>query len=410
MTSAPAADRRPCRVFGVLTRLILRMIAAVSVATRSRALRNPGSQVGERAGAGCTRISCAARSGPRPFLSAPSPCSFWTGDRGRSQRHRRRRAAVNISGTMERELGLRGVGRRRDYGQLGGMSPAEFLPLQERRGRHRRARMCPARPGARFDVFVRTLPGSSVTSLEADACGRPTCAWAPPRSSARARRARSPRPTAPYINPFSRHAGRRERLRCRRVEGHGDRTFGRVLDGGWSPTRCVWRSRSTTPRTRAWSMVNAINSRFDEPGSATRRRKWTIRRQHHARDARSFAGNLRSSSRRSGTCGSTRRSRTRRAKRYHGPKGAARVFAGDHVVPGGGWATWAQAAGRPVRLSRAGPADGGRQEAARLGDPQLVTPLIEIARSARRRGCAGGDRPARQDAEQPERELRDATW
>ncbi|HYE03477.1 MAG TPA: flagellar basal body P-ring protein FlgI [Phycisphaerales bacterium] len=168
-----------------------------------------------------------------------------------------------VQATMERELARNGVGR----GAPGPMGDAGITPRQMLRDPNVAVVIVEAAipPGApedhRFDVRVRTLPGSSVTSLEGGTLWTtelrigPASAFGAYKTRVLAE-ARGPI----FINPFAEPG----------AEGEDavTRTVGRVLAGGrvTDPLR-LELVLDNTSHARARSVVSAINTRFPEgPG------------------------------------------------------------------------------------------------------------------------------------------------
>lgn len=170
-----------------------------------------------------------------------------------------------VSTTMERELAMHGVGRGGNAGgALEGMSPQEFLRSKRVAVVIVEAKVPPGAPeDAAFDVMVRTLPGSSVTSLEGGVLWSTDLRLGPPTTFGGYKTRRLAVAAGPiYINPFAEPGS------------GGDmgvtRTVGRVLDGG----RMVEPLKlelvlDTDSHSRARTMVAAINGRFPrEPGES----------------------------------------------------------------------------------------------------------------------------------------------
>lgn len=163
---------------------------------------------------------------------------------------------ASVQGTMERELGRRGIGvaTAADGGPFAGQSPKTVLSRSDVAVVIVEAAMIQGLPeGARFDVVVRAVPGSSTTSLEGGTLwttdlrlGQATTADGPRTSVAAS--ARGPI----FINPFA-------------ERGSSDvvRTAGRVLLGGTAiagpPMQLRLESESFA---LARAMTDAINARF----------------------------------------------------------------------------------------------------------------------------------------------------
>ncbi len=393
MTSAPAADRRPCRVFRALTRLILGMIAAVSVASALPACASKPKEVKSvdvpaRDVPDFLRGTIGAETvlvGAEPVLVSGLGIVVGLNGTGGGE------LPVNISGTMERELGLRGVGRGRDYGQLGGMSPAEFLRSKNVAVVIVEARIAPGSPkGARFDVFVRTLPGSSVTSLEGGRLWTTDLRLGPAAVfGARKTRKIAEADGALYINPFSDTLGGASASDVDASRVTVTRTFGRVLDGGvvTDPLRLAI-SLDNPSHSRARSMVNAINSRFPtEPGQRDPTARGRSGDSITLEMPRSFAENPEEF---------IQTIRYLRIDPAFPDAAAQRYLRALKEQPGYSQEImWCLVAlGDVARKQLAdlydypelAPRMAALEAGARLGDPRTVTPLIEIARSAPQTG------------------------
>lgn len=177
-----------------------------------------------------------------------------------------------VSTTMERELAMNGVGRGGNAGGvLEGMTPREFLRNKNVAVVIVEAKVPPGAPeDAVFDVLVRTLPGSSVTSLEGGTLWSTDLRLGPPTTFGGYKTRRLAVARGPiYINPFAEPGG------------GGDigitRTVGRVLGGGRmvEPLK-LELVMDTDSHSRARTMVAAINGRFPrdpgEPGETARGR------------------------------------------------------------------------------------------------------------------------------------------
>ncbi len=165
-----------------------------------------------------------------------------------------------IQATMERELARGGIGKGGplDVGPLAGMTPRQVLRDPNVAVVIVEAAVSPGAPaGMTFDVRVRALPGSSVTSLEGGIL------WTTPL-------------TLGPVRPFGGHATRRI------AEAHGpifinpfvepgaassgdtvNRTVGRILGGGRivEPLELLLVLDNPS-HTRAAAMTSAINYRF----------------------------------------------------------------------------------------------------------------------------------------------------
>lgn len=227
---------------------------------------------------------------------------------------------VQIQATMERELARGGIGRGGPAtdGPLAGKTPREFLRDPNVGVVIVEGVIPPGAPeGSRFDVRVRTLPGSSVTSLEggrlwttvlrvgpvtpfgrmrtrdiAEASGavfiNPFAdpAGAPPSKAVETPAEPAPAPPEPIQAADLRPSGAAPRdesapavdpipatpapgatpLPVAMTSDGVSRTVGRVLDGGLvtQPLRMLLRLDNPS-HARATSIVQAINSRFPPP-------------------------------------------------------------------------------------------------------------------------------------------------
>lgn len=182
---------------------------------------------------------------------------------------------VQVQATMERELSKGGIGKGGAVAntELGGVSPQQFLRSPDVAVVIVQAAIPPGAPkGAPFDVFVRTLPGSSVTSLEGGTLWTTELrlGQAAVFGAVKTRRIAEARGSV-FINPFSAPS----------VGPDGGaqltRTIGRVLGGGrvTEPLK-MEIALDNDSHARARSIVSAINSRFppgpDDEGAIARGR------------------------------------------------------------------------------------------------------------------------------------------
>ena len=167
-----------------------------------------------------------------------------------------------ISTTMEREAARNGIGKGgigSNYPGFEGMSPSEFLRSRDVAVVIVEARVAPGSPeGASFDVHVRTLPGSSVTSLEGGSLWTTDLRIGPAAVFGAIKTRRIAQASGPiFINPFSQPS----------VGPSGElqvtRTTGRVLAGGkvTNPLQ-IEMVLDNDSFARARSIVATINSRF----------------------------------------------------------------------------------------------------------------------------------------------------
>lgn len=167
--------------------------------------------------------------------------------------------------TMERELARNGVGRGGNAGgPLAGMSPQEFLRNPNVAVVIVEAKIPPGAPeGTEFDVAVRTLPGSTVTSLEGGTLWTTELRLGPATTFGGYKTRKLAEAKGPiYVNPFT------EPGRGGPSEVTITRTSGRVLGGGkvTDPLK-MELVLDTDSHSRARSAIAAINARFPrEPG------------------------------------------------------------------------------------------------------------------------------------------------
>ena len=167
--------------------------------------------------------------------------------------------------TMERELARNGVGRGgNSTGVLEGMSPQEFLRSPNVAVVIVEAKIAPGAPeGSLFDVAVRTLPGSTVTSLEGGTLWSTDLRLGAATTFGGYKTRRIAEARGPiYVNPFTEPAAGGP------SEAVVTRTNGRVLSGGkvTEPLK-LELVLDTDSHARARSVVSSINARFPrEPG------------------------------------------------------------------------------------------------------------------------------------------------
>lgn len=177
-----------------------------------------------------------------------------------------------VAATMEREMGRNGVGRGGNAGgALEGMSPQELLRHPNVAVVIVEASIPPGAPeGATFDVAVRTLPGSSVTSLEGGTLWSTDLRIGPATTFGGYKTRRLAVARGPvFLNPFT------------EPSSPGDlgmtRTVGRILGGGRvvDPLKLELVMDSDS-HARARSVVASINARYPrsagEPGQTARGR------------------------------------------------------------------------------------------------------------------------------------------
>lgn len=174
-----------------------------------------------------------------------------------------------IARTLEREMALRGVGKAAD-GPLAGVTPEQLLRSRNVAVVIVEARLAPGAPkGSNFDVFVRTLPGSSVTSLEGGRLWTTDLRIGPAAVfGAQKTRKLAEAGGAVFINPFSDTGGGASLSAVEASRVVVTRTIGRVLNGGVVTDPLLLEIVLDNPsHARARSMVSAINTRFPEgPG------------------------------------------------------------------------------------------------------------------------------------------------
>lgn len=162
---------------------------------------------------------------------------------------------------MEREVAKGGIGKGGvAVGELEGTSPQQFLRSPDIAIVIVQAVIAPGAPtDSRFDVFVTTLPGSSVTSLEGGTLWTTELRIGQPSLVGAVRTRKLAEARGPiFINPFSEPAGG--------LSGDSiglTRTRGRVLGGGrvTDPLK-MQLVMDDESHSRARTLVSAINSRF----------------------------------------------------------------------------------------------------------------------------------------------------
>ncbi len=167
--------------------------------------------------------------------------------------------------TMERELARNGVGRGGNAGgAIAGMSPQEFLRSPNVAVVIVEARIPPGAPeGTVFDVAVRILPGSTVTSLEGGTLWTTDLRLGPATTFGGYKTRKLAEAKGPiYVNPFT------EPGTGGPSEVAVTRTTGRVLGGGrvTDPLKMELVLDSDS-HSRARSVIASVNSRFPrDPG------------------------------------------------------------------------------------------------------------------------------------------------
>lgn len=169
----------------------------------------------------------------------------------------------SIMTTMEREVARNGVGRGGMSAEtsLGPVTPQEFLRSTSVAVVIVEARIAPGAPeGSKFDVFVRTLPGSSVTSLEGGTLWTTELRIGPAAVFGAVKTRKIAEARGPvFINPFS-DSGPDS---SGGAEISVTRTRGRVLNGGLvTDPLMIEMVLDNDSHTRARSIVQAINSKF----------------------------------------------------------------------------------------------------------------------------------------------------
>lgn len=163
-----------------------------------------------------------------------------------------------VAATMERELARNGVGKGGNFeGVLKDMSPQEFLRHPNVAVVIVEAQVPPGAPeGATFDVSVRTIPGSSVTSLEGGTLWSTDLRLGPATTFGGYKTRKIAVARGPiFINPFT-EAGNPD-------DTGVTRTVGRVLGGAevTDPLKLELVLDSDS-HARARSVVAAVNGRF----------------------------------------------------------------------------------------------------------------------------------------------------
>lgn len=166
-----------------------------------------------------------------------------------------------VMATMEREVAKNGIGRGAAgaVGALEGVTPQQFLRDPSVAVVIVEAAIAPGSPeGEAFDVYVRALPGSGVTSLEGGTLWTTDLRLGQATTFGGFKTRRIAEARGPvFINPFAEPG----------AEGTGQaavmRTAGRVLGGGrvTAPLQ-MELSLDNASHARARSVVGAINSRF----------------------------------------------------------------------------------------------------------------------------------------------------
>jgi flagellar basal body P-ring protein FlgI len=168
----------------------------------------------------------------------------------------------SIAATMEREAARNGIGKGAvgaNYPGMEDMSPSEFMRSKNIAVVLVEARVAPGAPeGFPFDVYVRTLPGSSVTSLEGGRLWTTDLRIGPAAVFGAVKSRRIAQASGPiFINPFGQPS----------VGPSGElqvtRTSGRILAGGHvtDPLQ-IEMALDNDSFARARSIVATINSRF----------------------------------------------------------------------------------------------------------------------------------------------------
>lgn len=173
---------------------------------------------------------------------------------------------IPIQTTMERQVSLGGVGKGGigEIGPLGPVSPQEFLRSPDVAVVIVEARIAPGAPqGAKFDLSVRALPGSSTTSLEGGTLWTTELRIGPATVFGGMKSREIAEGRGPIaINPFSEPS----------IGPSGEltitRTRGRVLNGGVvTNPLLIEMVLDNDSASRARAVVQAINAKFPrEPG------------------------------------------------------------------------------------------------------------------------------------------------
>lgn len=166
----------------------------------------------------------------------------------------------DVMTTMERELARNGIGRGGPaIGELQGVSPQAFLRSKNVAVVIVEARIPPGAPeGSVFDVSVRTLPGSTVTSLEGGTLWTTEMRLGPATTFGGYKTRQIAEARGPiYVNPFTEPtAGGPSEIAI-------TRTYGRILGGGrvTDPLKLELVLDSDS-HARARSVVAAVNANF----------------------------------------------------------------------------------------------------------------------------------------------------
>ncbi|MDX2117093.1 MAG: flagellar basal body P-ring protein FlgI [Planctomycetota bacterium] len=161
-----------------------------------------------------------------------------------------------IAATMEREMGLRGIGRGNDFGErsaLTNKSPRDILRDQNVAVVEVYAALPPGAPaGTSFDVYVRAI---NATSLEGGTLWTTDLRFGDPSAfgKVQTKRLATARGSV-FINPFAEPG---------KTDDGITRTIGRILDGGvvTDPLKIIFTLDNPSHAT-ARSIVSAINTRF----------------------------------------------------------------------------------------------------------------------------------------------------
>lgn len=166
-----------------------------------------------------------------------------------------------IQATMERELSRRGIGKgsAMEGGDLAGVTPKQFLADNRVAVVVVEAVISPGSPeSTTFDVRVRSLPGSSTTSLEGGMLWTTDLHLGPPSPFGSMRTRKVAEAYGPvFINPFADPAG------AIRGDDGVTRTVGRVLGGGKVTNALEMTIVVDNPsHGRVAAIASAINSRL----------------------------------------------------------------------------------------------------------------------------------------------------
>jgi Flagellar P-ring protein len=298
---------------------------------------------------------------------------------------------VAVQATMERELARGGIGKGGPGAStpIGPVSPQEFLRSRDVAVVIVQASIPPGAPkGTPFDVLVRTLPGSGVTSLEGGTLWTTELRFGEPAvfGAVKTRKigeARGPVFINPFTGPTTDAGGQVQMMR----------TVGRVLGGGRVTDPLLLElTLDNDSHARARSVVAAINSRFPrEPGDEQATARGRGRSAPVEGSAQSIAVGI-PGSYRDRPAEFMQLLRFTRIDQTFPEEFARQAIEELKSQPALSepisW--YLQAIGRPAipfvatmyEYPEIGPRLAALEAGARLGDARAVTPLVELAKTA----------------------------